>query len=63
MSPASNRSPSQLPAVVDPIQRAEQGARLVGALSRKAMTRLAQACLDAAGDTHRQAAVGVAPDE
>lgn len=50
MSPTEKVSHGQLPAHIDPIQLAEKGAHLVGALSLKGMPRLRQACLDGVAD-------------
>src|SRR5229473_4632557 len=37
---------NSLPAIIDPIRLADEGARLVGDLSAKPMRRLAAVCLD-----------------
>lgn len=50
MSPTEKVSHGPLPAHIDPMQLAEKGAHLVGALSLKGMSRLRQACLDDDGE-------------
>ncbi|MBI3575163.1 MAG: DUF177 domain-containing protein [Gammaproteobacteria bacterium] len=50
MSPTEKAPHGQLPAHIDPIQLAEKGAHLAGALSLKGMPRLLQACLNDGGE-------------
>lgn len=50
MSLTSNDPRSRLPATIDPIDLGERGARLSGVLPLKAMPRLAQVCLNEAGE-------------
>jgi len=50
MSPTGKAPHGQLPAHIDPIQLAEKGAHLAGALALKGMPRLLQACLDDVGE-------------
>ncbi len=50
MSLSWKESHGHLPSTIDPIQLAERGARLTGTLPLKGMARLAQNCLDDAGE-------------
>ena len=50
MSPTEKVSHGSLPAHIDPMQLAEQGAQLAGVLPLKGMSRLLPACVDDVGE-------------
>jgi uncharacterized protein len=52
MSPSGKSSHGHLPAVIDPIQLAERGARLSGTLPLQGMARLAPSLLEGRGEVH-----------